>query len=116
MYGFENVIRANCSYDYGVECRRPDRRMFDINRFLYKLRDRGMYTSIFKSKAKRKTSATVTGIFEGVKMAFASCSRTLLRSRGVFLAGRWSNKESGEGAERSLVCWSERGGLNKGCK
>jgi len=58
--------------------------MFDINKFLYKLRDRSMYTSIFKSKAKRETSATAMEIFEGMNIVLARDSRVLSRSLDVF--------------------------------
>jgi hypothetical protein len=69
--------------------------MFDINRFLYKLRDRSMYTSIFKSKSKRETYATVMWIFEGGNRVFVRVSRALSRSTEVFLCKRLSNKEVG---------------------
>lgn len=67
-----------------VEYRRSDRRMFDINKFLYKLMDRSKYTSIFKSKSKREPSARVTGRFEALTMVFTRASR-IFRARGMSL-------------------------------
>lgn len=87
----------------GVECRRPDRRMFDINKFLYKLRDRSMYTSIFKSKAKRKTSATVTEIFEGMNMAFTGASRVLSRPGGRLSCRSWFEQRIRRRPSEALV-------------
>jgi hypothetical protein len=76
--------------------------MFDINKFLYKLRARSMYTSIFKSKSKREASAMVRRRFESMNTVFARVSRSLSRLIDVFLAScrRTKNQEQ---VKRNLI-------------
>jgi hypothetical protein len=82
--------------------------MFDINKFLFKLSDRSMYTRYFQVESETGNICEhEVEIFEGMNMIFASFSRVFPSRMVVPWANRRRTKNQEKGGAKLVerACW-----------